>query len=238
MYCFLYAEPKLLAHVCAEALAGGIEVEYARELIRRLRLAPPPSAALRDSWCWPLRIHALGRFELLIDDRPLASNGKAQKKTLELLKALVALGARDVDAGTFADALWPDADGDAARSALDMALHRLRKLLGRDDAVLMRDGKASLNADVCWLDVWAFESGLEQGDAGRALEALSRLAAQQRARFELAAAGARTAAPTPFAHACSRWAARPNSAGSGAMLPRCTKAAWSTTASPRSCTAA
>jgi ATP/maltotriose-dependent transcriptional regulator MalT/DNA-binding SARP family transcriptional activator len=165
LYCFLYAEPKALAHVCAEALAAGIEVEYVRELIRRQRLAPPTLPALRDAWCWPVRIDALGRFMLLIGDRPLAWNGKAQKKTLELMKVLVALGGRDVDTGTLADALWPDADGDAARSALDMALHRLRKLLGRDDAVLVRESKASLNPEVCWLDVWAFESGLEHGEA-------------------------------------------------------------------------
>jgi ATP/maltotriose-dependent transcriptional regulator MalT/DNA-binding SARP family transcriptional activator len=168
MYCVLYADPGVLASVCGEALAAGIEVDYARELIRRHQLVPPPSPALRSTWCWPLRVHALGGFELLIDDRPVVSRGKAQKKTLELLKALVALGGREVDASALADALWPDAEGDAARSAFDMALHRLRKLLGRDDAVLVRDGKASLNQDLCWLDVWAFERNLDEGaDAKR-----------------------------------------------------------------------
>lgn len=163
LYCFLYADPDVLANVCAEALAAGIEVDYARELIRRHRLVPPRSPGLRNTWSWPLRIHVLGRFEVLIDDRLVVSRGKAQKKTLELLKALVALGGRDVDASALADALWPDAEGDAARSAFDMALHRLRKLLGRDDSVLVRDGKASLNDDLCWLDVWAFERGLDEG---------------------------------------------------------------------------
>ena len=165
LYSFLFAVPRLLSNLCGEALLAGIEPDYARELIRRQRLAPPEASALREDWPWALRIYTLGRFALVLDDSALVSRGKVQKKSLELLKALIALGGRDVDAGELADALWPDADGAAARSALDMSLHRLRKLLGREEAVVMRDAKLSLNPDVCWVDVWAFERGLGQLEA-------------------------------------------------------------------------
>ena len=162
LYAFLFAEPRMLANLCGEALRSGIEPDYARELVRRQRLAPPEGTALREAWPWRLRIYTLGRFGLVIDGKALASRGKAQKKSLDLLKATIALGGREVDAGELADILWPDAEGDAARSAFDMTVHRLRKLLGRDEAVAMRDGKLSLNAEFCWVDVWAFERGLGQ----------------------------------------------------------------------------
>ncbi len=171
---FVFALPEVLSHLCGEALTAGIEPAYARELIRRQQLRPPPSPSLRDAWPWRLRIHTLGRFVVHHDDRPIASTGKAQKKTLELLKALLAFGGCEVDASELADRLWPASDGDAARSALDMSVHRLRKLLGHDDALVMHDGKLSINGDVCWVDVWAFERGLEASPSCESVIALYR----------------------------------------------------------------
>jgi DNA-binding SARP family transcriptional activator len=63
-------------------------------------------------------------------------------------------------------ALWPDASGDAGH-AFESTLHRLRKLLGRDDAILLVDGKLALNPQVVWVDVWALERQL--GKAERSL---------------------------------------------------------------------
>jgi LuxR family transcriptional regulator, maltose regulon positive regulatory protein len=54
--------------------------------------------------------------------------------------------------------LWPDADGDTAATSLRVGVHRLRKLLRHDDAMLFHDGKVSLNERVCWLDVWSFDA--------------------------------------------------------------------------------
>ena len=70
--------------------SSGIEPDYVRTLVR-LRGLPPPSPDLAD-WPWPLAIRTLGAFEILRDGEPLVSKGKAQKKPLELLKALVAHG--------------------------------------------------------------------------------------------------------------------------------------------------
>ena len=64
-----------------------------------------------------------------------------------------------------ADALWPDSDGDAARNALDNALHRLRKMLGGDDRVLLRQGALQLNPQRCWTDVGALEALLARLEA-------------------------------------------------------------------------
>jgi len=44
--------------------------------------------------------------------------------------------------------LWPDADEEAATSALRMSVHRLRKQLGQNDAILSVPAGYALNADV------------------------------------------------------------------------------------------
>lgn len=43
-----------------------------------------------------------------------------------------------------------------------MALHRLRKLLGYDEALLLQEGKVSLNPVCCWVDIWCLERWLNE----------------------------------------------------------------------------
>ena len=78
-----------------------------------------------------------------------------------MLKALVALGCRNVDASMLTAKLWPDAEGDDAKTSFDSGLYRLRKLLAVEGALTLAEGKLSLNAHVAWLDVWAFEQALD-----------------------------------------------------------------------------
>src|SRR4029453_14470711 len=91
----------------------------------------------------------------LRDGQPVRFAHKVQRKPLALLKAPIAFGGRAVREDLVMDALWPDADGDAARVALASALHRLRRLLGHELAVLRQDGPLSLDPRRCWGDVWA-----------------------------------------------------------------------------------
>jgi len=70
-----------------------------------------------------------------------------------------------VDTARLAGLLWPDAEGDAAKGSFDTTLYRLRKLLGRDDALVLAEGKLSLDRERCWLDVWAFERAARNADA-------------------------------------------------------------------------
>lgn len=71
-----------------------------------------------ESWPYPIKIHTLGKFEIIKDGRPLVFAGKVQKKPLEILKAVIAFGGRDVPVDTITDALWPDADGDLRKKYL------------------------------------------------------------------------------------------------------------------------
>ena len=104
-----------------------------------------------------IRVYTLGRFSLVKNEQAVDFPGRAKRKPMDLLKALIALGGRDVCQVKVAEILWPDADGDAAHRSLDTTLHRLRKLLDNDRAIMLREGKISLSNDCCWVDAWAFE---------------------------------------------------------------------------------
>jgi len=144
-----------LARLAARALESGIEREVATDLVARWRLAPPSPE--EERWPWRIRVRALGAFELAIEGDLLNGAAKTQRKPVELLKCLVAFGGRDVGAAAVMQALWPDAEGDAAKRSFDVTLHRLRRLLGRDDAIVLEAGKLALNPGVMWVDALAFE---------------------------------------------------------------------------------
>ena len=149
--------PHMMAMLCAEALDAGIEVAYVHHIIRTRRLQPP-AFVNSDAWPWPIQIFVLGRFEIQLGGQVLGFTNKAQKKPLELLKALVAKGSGSIEQSLIAQELWPDSEGDAAESAVRMAVHRLRKLLGNDAAILVYEGKLQINSNLCWVDAWAFEN--------------------------------------------------------------------------------
>ncbi len=152
----------MMARLSALALAEHIEPEITRDIVLRNALKAPPEADAH--WPWALRVHALGTWRIASADGPLPSGRKESRRLLELLHLLVASGQTPVAQDALADALWPDADGDAARNALDNALHRLRKWLGGDDRILLRHGALRLNPQRCWTDVCALEAALQQLD--------------------------------------------------------------------------
>lgn len=139
----------------AVALVEGIEPEYARALI--VEFAISAESPELDEWPWPVRIRTFGGFALTVDAAPVRSARKVPKKPLELLKAVIAQGGQSVSAVKLTESLWPDADGDAAADAFEITVRRLRKLVGRDDAILLEGGRLSLNPGCCWLDTQAFE---------------------------------------------------------------------------------
>ena len=109
----------------------------------------------------PVRVYTLGRFGLFLNGKPVQFSRKVPRMPLELLKALIAFGGHTIRTARLAEALWPDAEGDAAIQSLDINLHRLRKLIGRQ-AVRREHGCLSLNPQVVWVDAWAFERGLAE----------------------------------------------------------------------------
>jgi two-component SAPR family response regulator len=107
-------------------------------------------------------VFTLGRFSLLLNGKPAEFGRKAPRRPLELLKIIIALGGREISTTSLMSALWPDVDGDTAQRSFDTTLHRLRKMIGDEHVLLVRDGKLSLNGRYCWVDVWSFERLLGQ----------------------------------------------------------------------------
>ena len=149
--------PQAMSELCVQALEEGIETEYVQRFIRHRHLVPDKPPIKIETWPWSVKIRTLGGFELFVDDQRVTFPGKAQKKPIELLKALLSQGGRDVSEAQLTETLWPDSEGDAAHSAFTTTLSRLRQLLGYERAVLIEDGKASLDPRFCWVDLWAFE---------------------------------------------------------------------------------
>jgi DNA-binding SARP family transcriptional activator len=154
---FLWWQPAMMAKLCARALKAGIEVEYVKDLIRQRSLMPERPPLEIEGWPWPFRIRAFGRFEILRDGKPVGFLAKLQGKPMELLKSLVGFGGDDIQEGKIAESMWPRIDGDYAQRSLTTTLHRLRKHLGLDQAVALRNGRLALDPSICWLDLRAFE---------------------------------------------------------------------------------
>ena len=147
----------IAARLCVEALRNGIETEFVRQVVRERHLAAP--SPYEPCWPWPIRVHALGTLRVEVDETPLEFGPRAQRKPLELLKVIIAHGPAPVDAAIALDALWPDAEGAAARAAFDMTVMRLRKLLRRDYALRLDAGRVGLDPGCVWVDAFAFEHG-------------------------------------------------------------------------------
>ena len=159
-YVFWYRwVPGVLPALCAKALALGLHAQFVLELIHRLQLPPPEAPS--PHWPWPLKLSTFGRVALWRGSTKLELPKRA-RKPMELLKAIIVCGGRDVDLLSVAEMLWPDADGDAGQKAFDITLHRLRKQLSDDRALNLRRGTVSIEPSVLWVDVTAFESLVER----------------------------------------------------------------------------
>lgn len=151
-----------LARLWALALRRGIARQTAMEVIRTRALPPPADAG--DEWPWPVRIRALGPLVVELDGVAL---DRMPRKQRELIETVVAFGGRDVEEARVADALWPDADADAAQHALETTVYRLRRIVG-PGVLVQRDRKLTIARDRCWVDVRELEERIAAAlSAGR-----------------------------------------------------------------------
>ena len=124
-----------------------------------------------------LCIHLLGTRQAERDGLPLAA--AAQRKPMDLLVLLAAHPACKLPVAQVIDQLWPSLEMDAPRAALDMAVSRLRKLLGQPRAVAIVDGRVQLNEALVWSDVAEFQRLLDA--AGRCPDGRERQATTEQA---------------------------------------------------------
>lgn len=129
-----------------------------------VQFVPPTPEPERTAHGKPLIILTLGTFSIVREGTPIVFKGKAQKKPLLLLKALISLGGKQVRTSTIADLLWPDSEGDAASSAFFTTLLRLRRLLDNQSTVEISEGRARINPDLVWIDLWEFDRLCREAD--------------------------------------------------------------------------
>jgi LuxR family transcriptional regulator, maltose regulon positive regulatory protein len=152
-----------LARICAAALANEIEPEFVHRLIRIKKLSPPPFTG--PHWPWPVKVRTLGGFRLEVMDKAYRPAHKAQDKPLELLKLMVtcqAMGRPSVDKVWLIERLWPDSSVENARKSLDMALSRLRRLLGDDATMIASEGRLQLSPVLVWTDIQPLRHALTE----------------------------------------------------------------------------
>jgi DNA-binding SARP family transcriptional activator len=166
---FLLWRPAPLARLCSFALEAGIEPGFVAKLIRERGLALDASHSALLDWPWPLRVQTLGQFRVLSHGVPIKFAGKAQRRPLELLKVVIARGGSNVNEEHVTEALWPRIDGDSAHRSFTTTLHRLRKLLNEERAIVLSERKLTLDGRYIWTDYWAFEQA-----AGRIEQLLRR----------------------------------------------------------------
>jgi DNA-binding SARP family transcriptional activator len=160
-----------LANICAMALAAEIEENTVVELIKRWRLKPPDTEPVSERWPWQVRIHVLGKFEILCGGQALRLSSKTPRKPLELLSLLICAGRTGIFREKVAGKLWPGSDGDRAIQNLNTTLHRLRKLLGDDEVVVQQGSQLLINRDLCWVDSWHFQRQAQQIESSSVTEA-------------------------------------------------------------------
>ena len=158
----LWWQPEEMAKLCAYALEEGIETDYVRSLIRRRHLAPNEAPLHIEAWPWRFSVCTLGRLEIRRDGADNLLPGRGSGRPQEILKVTIALGGRNASVDRITDALWPNIDRDYAHRSFNTALHRLRKQLGEDGAVLLSDNQLTLSDRFFWIDTWALDQALEK----------------------------------------------------------------------------
>ena len=159
----LFFIPSAISRLCMTALHEGIETDYVRELIQRRLLVPEPAHLAPPQWPWPISISTLGGFALYSRGEALQMQ-KGQGRAMALLQLLVALGGQQVAEGRIAEILWPDSEGDKAHHALENLVYRLRKFLGIKEAIILQDGRLSLDPQLCHVDIWSLKQALTDLD--------------------------------------------------------------------------
>lgn len=159
-----FPNPLTLTKVCQAALQRHIEPARVKEVITAQQLIPDITDSYIEDWPWKIKLYTLGRHALFIDEQEQTLGGKSAQRPLTLLHCLIAFGGSKVSQEKVMLTLWPDAQGDKANGNLRTTLHRLRRLLQHDEALVVEDGRLTLDKRYIWVDVWTLERHLSSLD--------------------------------------------------------------------------
>jgi DNA-binding SARP family transcriptional activator/tetratricopeptide (TPR) repeat protein len=114
-----------------------------------------------------LQIRLLGRFEVLVDSRPVPAEAWPQRRAADLVKVLALAPRHRMARDEVLEALWPGLGADAAAPNLHKAASYARRALGARDAIVLRSGMVELAPDAeVTTDVERFERGDDSAYGG------------------------------------------------------------------------
>ena len=142
----------------------GIEKEYVKQSLNTLMMDGPDVIDINTKVDKPVKISTLGDFSVQVGDQILSYTRAGYNKPFDLLKALIAFGGKQVNRTRIIDTLWPDAEGDSARRNFDTTLHRLRKMLNHNKALVLHGSQLTLDPHYVWVDIWEFDRTVGQID--------------------------------------------------------------------------
>ena len=167
-----FLPPAIAREVSLTALEHNIEVDQVQKFAAERKLIKPQPSW--EAWPWEIKIYCLGKLEILVQGDSPFGQGKAPRKVVELLSAILALGGRDVNIDDLIPSLWPGKQRVGEQDAFRATLYRLRKLLKNEAAVIVKDNRLSLNEEKVWVDAWALEAWLESASRQNGNAELSR----------------------------------------------------------------
>ena len=117
-----------------------------------------------------LEVRLFGRFEVLVDSRPVPAEAWAQRRATDLVKLLALAPGHRMLRDEVLEVLWPKLGADAAASNLHKAASYARSALGDRGAVVLRGGVVELApAAEVTTDVERFERGDDSAYGGELL---------------------------------------------------------------------
>ncbi len=124
----------------------------------------------------PVQISSMGGLVICVHGRDIGVQAWKSPKVYQLLSLIIGMGGKNIAAHQLCDAIWPDVEGDKGMQNLEFILRRLRQVLqpdlGKDlravQVILFHQGKVSLNADHCELDIWQWQHTCAQARMLRA----------------------------------------------------------------------
>ncbi len=150
----------LIAWACEQAIRLDIHTEFVTYYVKSLNgLIKSPSQQLLN-WPWLVRIHSFGDFKVSMSDGQVLSESKQDKRELQLLKLLL-VHSGEASSHVLCEELYPDLSAEKQSNLLRKHLHRLRLLLGHEQAVVRNGSSLAINLNHCWVDYIAFEQLME-----------------------------------------------------------------------------
>ncbi len=158
---YYFWPPELMSWACQRALALDIESAYVERFIKRHAATLPVPNSQLVKWPWIFRLYTFGRFKL-INDKKIDDKSQPTQKPFQLLMVLAIAENHTLPVNRIKDMLYGEHKQNKTAQLLDNHLHRLRKGLQHENAVLREGDNLKLNPQYFWVDSNVFEALLKQ----------------------------------------------------------------------------